>query len=81
MKHKEADTMKKLSGNTIVNIVAAVLMLISLIIVQISFKTAQGWFDTGNNEIIIVLAVLGIAFFLAIVVLNIKRAGAESKGV
>ena len=81
MKHKEADTMKKLSGNTIVNIVAAVLLLISLIIVQISFKTAQGWFDTGNNEIIIVLAVLGIAFFLAIVVLNITGAGAESKGV
>ena len=70
--------MKKLSGNTIVNIVAAVLMLISLIIVQISFKTAQGWFDTGNNEIIIVL---GIAFFLAIVVLNITGAGAEIKGV
>lgn len=73
--------MKKMSGNTIVNIMAAVLMVISLIVVQISFKTAQGWFDTGNNTIIIVLAVLGIALLLVIAILNVAGIGAESKGI
>lgn len=73
--------MKKMSGNAIVNIVAAVLMLISLIVVQISFKTAQGWFDTGNNRYIILLAVLGMALVLVNAILNIGGIGRESKVV
>lgn len=73
--------MKKMSGNTIVNIAAAILLLASLIVVEVSFKTAQDWFDTNNNGIIIVLAVLGIVFLLVIAGLNITGTGAESRVV
>lgn len=73
--------MKKMSGNTIVNIAAAVLLLIALIVVEVSFQTSQGWFDTNNNPMIIVLAVLGILFLLVIVVLNLLGAGTENSAV
>lgn len=73
--------MKKMSGNTIVNIAAAVLLLIALIVVEVSFQTSQGWFDTNNNPMIIVLAVLGILFLLVIVVLNFVGAEVENSAV
>lgn len=73
--------MKKMSGNTIVNIAAAVLLLISLIVVEVSFQTSQGWFDTNNNPMIIALAVLGILLLLVIAALNLLGIGAESRAV
>lgn len=73
--------MKKMSGNTIVNIAAAVLLLISLIVVEVSFQTSQGWFDTNNNPVIIALAVLGILLLLVIAALNLLGIGAESRAV
>ena len=71
--------MKKLSGNTIVNVIAAVLLLVTLILVEISFKTAQGWIDTNYNPLLIALAILGIVLLVAIAGLNIGGIGAESK--
>lgn len=73
--------MKKLSGNTIVNIIAAVLLLATLILVEISFQTAQGWFDTNYNPLLIVLAIAGIVFLLVIVGMNLKGIGTENKAV
>ncbi len=73
--------MKKMSGNTIANIVAAVLMLITLIVVEVSFQTAQGWFDMNSNPIIIALAVIGIVLLLAIAVLNITGIGGDGIAV
>lgn len=73
--------MKKMSGNTIVNIAASILLLVSLIVVEVSFQTSQGWFDTNNNPLIIALAVLGIVLLLAIAVLNLTGVGAESRAV
>lgn len=73
--------MKKMSGNSIANIVAAVLMLIALIVVEVSFQTAQGWFDTNNNPVIIALAVIGIVLLLAITALNISGVGGDGMTV
>lgn len=70
-----------MSGNTVMNIIAAFLMLITLIVVEISFRTAKGWFDTNSNPAIIALAVGGILLLLAIAVLNITGAGGDSKAV
>ena len=75
------DKMKKLSGNTIVNIIAAVLLLVTLILVEVSFQTAQGWFDTNYNPLLIALAVLGIVLLVLIAGLNITGTGADSKVV
>lgn len=73
--------MKKLSVNTIINIVAAVLLLASLIVVEVSFKTAQGWFDTNDNILIIVLSIIGMVLLMSIAVLNITGIGADSKAI
>lgn len=71
--------MKKMSGNIVMNIIAAILLFITLIVVEISFQTAQGWFDTNYNPAIIALAVGGIIFLLAIVALNITGVGRDSQ--
>ena len=73
--------MKKMSGNTVMNIIAAILLLVTLIVVEISFQTAQGWFDTNYNPAIIALAVGGIILLLAIAALNITGAGGDSQVV
>lgn len=73
--------MKKISSNTIANIIAAGLMLITLIVVEISFQTSQGWFDLSNNPAIIALAIVGILLLLVIVVLNITGIGKDQKWV
>ncbi len=73
--------MKKMSGNTVMNIIAAILLLVTLIVVEISFQTAQGWFDTNYNPAIIALAVGGIILLLAIAALNITGAGGDSQAV
>lgn len=72
--------MKKMSVNTIVNIVAAALLLVGLIVVEISFRTAQGWFDTNYNAAIIALAVGGAVLLLLIAALNITGRGMEGPG-
>lgn len=61
------------------NIIAAILMLITLAVVEISFQTAKGWFDTNYNPVIIALAVGGILLLLAIAALNITGAGGNSQ--
>lgn len=73
--------MKKMSANTLVNIIAAVLLLVTLIVVEISFQTAQGWFDTNYNPLIIGLAIGGMVLLLAIAALNMTGAGGESQAV
>lgn len=73
--------MKKLSGNSVVNIIAALLLLVCIIVVEVSFQTAQGWFDTNNNLFIILLAVVGIVLLLANVVINILQIGKENPAV
>ena len=73
--------MKKMSGTTVMNIIAAILLLVTLIVVEISFQTAQGWFDTNYNPAIIALAVGGIILLLAIAALNITGAGGDSQVV
>lgn len=70
--------MKKLSGNTITNIVAAILLLASLIIVEVAFNTSQGWFDTNSNPVIIVLAVLGILFLIVSAGLDMRANSADN---
>lgn len=71
--------MKKLSGNTIVNMIAAVLLLVTLILVEVSFQTAQGWFDTNYNPLLIALAVLGIVLLVLIAGLNITGTGGRQQ--
>lgn len=71
--------MKKLSVNTILNILAAVGMLVSLIVIEISFHTAQGWFDTNKNPMLIGLAAAGILLLGAVIVLNTLGIGSENK--
>ena len=73
--------MKKLSGNTIVNVIAAVLLAVTVVLIEVSFQTAQGWFDTNYNPLLIVLAIAGIVFLLVIVEMNLKGIGAENKAV
>lgn len=73
--------MKKISGNSVMNIIAAVLLLVTLIVVEVSFQTAQGWFDTNYNPAIIALAIGGIVLLLAIAVLNITGIGSSSQAV
>lgn len=73
--------MKKLSGNTIVNMIAAALLLVTLILVEVSFQTAQGWFDTNYNPLLIALAIIGIVLLVVIAGLNISGIGANSKAI
>ena len=73
--------MKKVSGNTIVNIAAAILLLITLIVVEVSFQTAQGWFDESNHTAILILGIAGILLLLAAVVLNMTGIGSGSAGI
>ena len=71
--------MKKLSVNTILNLIAAAIMMVSLVVIEISFHTAQGWFDTNKNPMVIGLAVVGILLLGAVIVLNILGCGAGNK--
>lgn len=71
--------MKKLSVNSILNVLAAVLLLVSLIVIEISFHTAQGWFDTNKNPVLISLAAVGILLLGAVIVINILGVGSENK--
>lgn len=71
--------MKKLSVNSILNVIAAVLLLVSLIVIEISFHTAQGWFDTNKNPVLISLAAVGILLLGAVIVINILGVGSENK--
>lgn len=70
--------MKKMSVNTIVNLVAAIVLVVSLIMIEVSFGTAQGWFDTNYNPLILFLAILGILLLLAVAGLNIAGIGKEN---
>lgn len=73
--------MKKVSGNTIVNIAAAILLLVTLIVVEISFQTAQGWFDESNHTAILILGIAGILLLLAAAVLNMTGIESGSAGM
>lgn len=61
------------------NVLAAVLLLVSLIVIEISFHTAQGWFDTNKNPVLISLAAVGILLLGAVIVINILGVGSENK--
>ena len=71
--------MKKISMNSVLNILAAVLLAVSLIVIEVSFQTAQGWFDTNKNPLLMVLAVGGILLLAAVTALNILGTGGENK--
>lgn len=58
--------MKKLSADSIMSFVVAVLIAVSLAVTEISFHTAQGWFDDENvNSFIILLAILAAILMIA----------------
>lgn len=69
--------MKKLNAESFTGFLAAVVMIVSLAVTEISFRTAQGWFD--NKPVdgqIIGLSVLAIALMIVygiVTMLKIKE--------
>lgn len=71
--------MKIKRADSIFSIVAAVIMLASLIITEVSFQTAQGWFDDeAVNVYIIALAVLSMGLMIGYLVITIRGIKAKN---
>ncbi len=70
--------MRNVSAKVITSCLAALIFLAAFIFIEVSFQTAQGWFDSYMHPWIIGLSILGIALLICVALLTFLGVGSGS---